>query len=229
MKGIIGVVILFISIVSLCFAGELKGWRMGDKEEIEIYYKFIKNLKQNNKNKKGVDYSVTLHSLKCFRYRIESSSDLSKRYVASKATDDNFKTAWVEGKKDSGIGEWIKITIQRKKEYPNMHLRLDGLQLFGGIADKKYFLLNNRIKSLLCTMSYKGKTKKFRLFLDDVAKVHSESIHFMVFSDFKVIETSGPFVLKLEIEDVYKGSKYNDTGITELNIWGSEYDPAQKW
>ncbi len=114
--------------------------------------------------------------------------------------DDN--TAWVEGAEGDGIGEWIQFDFDR--EY-----KINRIDLISGYSkSRSIFKANNRIKNL-------------ELLFSDGVKINLDLKDTMDLQKIK-IEPHVTKSIKFTIKDVYKGSKYEDTCISELKLWGSK-------
>lgn len=100
---------------------------------------------------------------------------------------------WVEGVKGDGIGEGF--TIKNQVVYPYL------LIMNGYISYKKPYLYkqNNRIKKLKVTGKTTGKSK----ILDVLDTPHPQTIDISFLTE--------PENIRVEIADVYKGTKYEDT------------------
>jgi uncharacterized protein YegL len=136
---------------------------------------------------------------------IEASSFLTEKnrpkdaYHMKNIADGDKRTAWFEASPDDGIGEWLKITFTEAK-------KVDKIGILGGYPKTdKLFKQNNRIKNMTLILS-NGDTQVIKL------KDSKEMQYVAVESSAK---TS---YVKVVINSVYKGSKYRDTCIAELEI-----------
>lgn len=123
----------------------------------------------------------------------------SDAYKAENMIDGNKNTAWSEGASGHGIGEWVKFGFDEPK-------KLKVINIVGGYAKTdKIFKINNSVKKVKIIFS-DGKSQ--------IANLKKSK-------DFQKIlidrDTPTNFV-KLEIMDVYKGTKYKDTCISEINF-----------
>jgi hypothetical protein len=113
--------------------------------------------------------------------------------------DTQTQTAWVEGVKGHGIGEYIAFEFSEPET-------LSEIELVNGYAKSdKIFAANGRIKELQLTFSN-----------GDIASVYLDDT-----SDPQIIEMTGTKRanwLRLEITDVYEGSRWADTAISELRL-----------
>jgi len=157
---------------------------------------------------------------------IKASSQLGEKYSPDKIADGKYNTFWAEGKSGSGTGEWI-LFFQ-----PQLDLHFF---IYNGVwASKALYYANNRIKRAEITV-YKirgNKDKTFDepyIFCKKVVTLHDKiwpTIFFIKYTGlnrkagtnrynkFKHKFTYTFVVLK--ILDVYKGTKYDDTCISEL-------------
>ncbi len=110
--------------------------------------------------------------------------NLDKYYVDS---------PWVEGVNGDGIGEGF--TIKSKRVYPYL------LIMNGYISYRKPYLYkqNNRIKKIKVTGVKSGKTAV----LDVLDTPHPQTVDISFITEVEDI--------RVEIQDVYKGTKYDDT------------------
>lgn len=123
-------------------------------------------------------------------------------YSPKQVLDQDFSTSWTEDVEDEGVGEWIRL------DFPSQ-AKINTLGIVPGYArDEEIYAENNRLKSFELEFSDGTKITKT---LPDTYGMH--------FVEFSTVKTTS---LKLTIKSVYKGSKYNDTCIAELDIW-SDY------
>lgn len=135
------------------------------------------------------------------RYCVSSAlaAQGSNTYRARNLVDDQPKTAWVEGKSDNGVGEWIVVDFDQKRTPRSLTIR-NG---YGKSAD--IFSKNGRIKDIEIRLS-NGKT--LRRVLEDTSS--SQTIN---------LDDAGSATwLQLVIVSVYPGWKYADTAISELRV-----------
>ncbi|MFZ6014663.1 MAG: NADase-type glycan-binding domain-containing protein [Bacteroidota bacterium] len=127
-------------------------------------------------------------------------------YVANNAHDFTLNAAWVEGAKGPGIGEYIQYTFDPQNP------PITTVIIFNGyVKSDKAWAENGRIKKL--KMSVNGKPHAF-LELQDVKSEQS-------FNVGSLQNLKGKLTLKFEILEVYKGTKYEDTVLSELYFDGT--------
>ena len=144
-------------------------------------------------------------------YLVTASSSLksnnSINYDPKAANDLSYKTAWVEGKKDEGFGEHIEYTFE------NNSPRITDIVISNGyVKSIKAWTENNRIKKLKL---YVNGTEFGMLNLLD-----TQDDQIFRLGTFGRNTDGSDLVMKFEIVEVYKGSKYNDTAITEIYFDG---------
>lgn len=144
-------------------------------------------------------------------YKVKASSNLNSTlnnvYTAKSANDLSYKTAWIEGKPDEGIGEFIEYFFENKSPRITSIIISNGYQ-----KSESTWINNNRVKSLKL---YVNNEEYAILRLED-SKTDQE---------FKIgtlghNQNGTDLVLKFEILEIYKGAKYNDTAITEIYFDG---------
>ncbi len=144
--------------------------------------------------------------------KIQSSSFLkpSKEtdYKAENAHDFDKRTAWVEGVSGYGIGEYL--------EY----------EFVGGNYETpitKVILINGYVKSESAWQN-NSRVKKLKMYLNGIPYAIlnlQDNSNFQTFSIGEITPKKNEAVLlKFEIIDVYKGAKFDDTAIGELEFDG---------
>lgn len=135
-----------------------------------------------------------------------ASSELDSAHAASLAVDNRFATSWCEGKPDAGKGEWIELSWPKPRQVPSLTI------LPGHAKSRSLFFANNRVKRARFTFSdgFKFETD----FKDVPALQHIIPSQFPegTYEPWEGKVTS----LRIEILDVYKGEKYDDTCISEI-------------
>ena len=144
-------------------------------------------------------------------YLVKSSSSLSSEnttsYIAKNANDLSYKTAWVEGKSDEGIGEYLEYYFKNKSP------RITKIIISNGyMKSDTTWKNNNRVKKLKFYVN--GKEYGI-LNLND-----SKTDQVFEIGTFGHNQNGSDLILKFEILEVYKGDKYNDTAITEIYFDG---------
>ena len=120
-------------------------------------------------------------------------------YGPNNLYDGNPATAWVHGSRGTGVGATILITFGKRRT-------VTGLSLINGYAkNADIFSKNSRVRRLELTFS-NGETRSVSL--PDNRQRHSIRLPSSVETDW----------VQLSIAEVYPGSKYADTAISELQI-----------
>jgi len=123
----------------------------------------------------------------------------SDAYKAENMADGNIATAWAEGADGAGIGEWIKFGFATPKKIKAINI------LAGYAKTETVYFNNNRVKEMKVIFS-DGEAQTANL---------TES------KDFQriLIDRDRPTqFVKLEIRDVYRGRKFDDTCISEIDF-----------
>lgn len=148
----------------------------------------------------------------CERVKPKASSFLPAQgrmnYVPGNCHDLQYNTAWVEGKADDGIGEWIEYT------FPTHNPPLQQIIIVNGyVRTMKTWTENSRVKDL--ELSINGRR---------YAMLHLEDVYASQTFDVDDIETGGrPLTLRFTIRSVYPGTKYKDTAISEIYFNGPSH------
>ena len=125
-------------------------------------------------------------------------------YKPNLTIDGKLETAWLEGAKGNGIGEWILYSSENNQT-------VSAITIFNGYLKNNTTYLNN------------GRMKKFSLeFSDgtiltyDIAKLtfNESKKGFEINFDTPIVTTS----IKLTVLDVYNGAYYSDLAISEINF-----------
>jgi hypothetical protein len=159
---------------------------------------------------------IAKHAISNNMYTVTASSGQAK-YPLSNLTDMNLETAWVPLK---SVGEWIEFTFKKP-----IH-GLAGYTLVNGYQkSEETYYQNNRIKKLKIEIKQPGEEWRDEDWgLED--KVYSliyfgNLFHNMEYIDFHSAYDEDYPVEKVRfiIEEVYPGTKYNDTCISEIILF----------
>lgn len=162
-------------------------------------------------------------------------------YSAKKAVDGKIETAWVEGVEGDGIGEYIMFNLNFASipsyedfENNNRYVIVDIIIINGVAKNQNIFKMNNRIKKATLEV-YEAEVairqidpwvvskqepilnSTFEINLKDTMEPQRFKIKFKP----KQKPISGSLssflcVGKLTIKEVYPGTKYKDTGVSEI-------------
>lgn len=158
-------------------------------------------------------------SLACaIGWELSASSTLnaqgSNTYDVSKLEDGKRETAWVEGVKGYGIGQRITITFyEPDSDNPNLKIPFHGILLTNGYSkNADVWSKNSRVKRLLVWLN---SQKVCYLDLDD--DLYPQEFTWTP----NLVMVGANDVINLEIVEVYPGSKYEDTAISDLGFYGA--------
>ncbi len=139
----------------------------------------------------------------------------SMTYKAGNIHDLDYKTAWVEGVKGFGIGEYV--TYHFPAENPRI---TEVIVVNGYIKSEKAWKENSRVKKM---KMYVDDQAIAILNLEDSRREQHfkfEPIGHQNREDHKAIQNMPWWTMKFEIVEVYPGSKYEDTAISEIYFDG---------
>lgn len=142
-------------------------------------------------------------------YKVLASSTLdnSEKFNADKLHDFDLFTGWSEGKSGYGVGEYVEFYFK-----PNSP-RVNKLIFYNGyFKNIDLWKANSRIK-------------KAKLYVNNVTYAILEFKDVNAPQTFTIeplssMEEGQDLVLKVEIMEVYKGTKYSDVVISEINFDG---------
>lgn len=142
------------------------------------------------KNSVTYEYSATS--------TLEDTSGVGFDYAPSQVGDKDFSTAWIEGKLGTGIDEEIVVAMSEEKEISHFGI------VPGFARDEQIFKENNR-------------PKKIEVMFSDESTIEAdlEDAYGMQFVEFEPRKTNS---ITIRIKEVYRGTKYNDTAIAEIDI-----------
>ena len=133
-------------------------------------------------------------------------------YRANNAHDFNPSTAWVEGKPDYGIGEYLEFKFNVPAD-ASAGLAVNGLTIVNGYKkSRQVWAENSRVKRL--KMYVNSKPFGYVELLDEYGFQRVE------FPAIRLPKRQTVNV-RFEIADVYKGSKFSDVAISHIEFEGS--------
>lgn len=140
---------------------------------------------------------------------LESHSEIT--YGPENLCDGNLQTAWVEGADGHGIGEEIIITFDIPDEIENINF--DGIEFINGYTKTPgIWEKNSRVKTFKVWFN-----EELLFYIHALDSDWPQTIHF---GEKHTIYLNQGDVVYLEIAEVYPGSKYTDTAITEMTLHG---------
>lgn len=144
------------------------------------------------------------------QWELVASSQLAPQggnyYDVYRLFDGEMGTAWVEGVGGSGVGEYFTLTLKSISNPSVGGIYLTGFNLNNGYCkDRDTWLKNGRIKKLKIYLN--GKTI-YNGDLEDTMREQSIVLggHYIGIDD----------TIMIEISDVFPGTEYEDTAISEL-------------
>lgn len=140
----------------------------------------------------------------------KASSHLSENgaisCAPSNANDFNLHTAWVEGAEGQGIGEYLDIVFDKQS------IPFDEIHIINGYAkSQKVWEENSRVKELKV---YYNDVPVAILKLKDTRDEQLFKVGMI--GPKRGSKVKNDWIVRFEILDVYPGSKYEDTAITEI-------------
>ena len=173
----------------------------------------------------------------CSSFLKENNKDIYF-YGYNNLFDNDISTAWVEGVDGSGINEYLLIPFYKqdesmfsykKKKNINIQLQINN----GYCKNESLFYKNNRVKKIKITIyDIPLNSDLNNMFVDGEPTVIFEdiielqdSIEKQEFNfQTKLVNYDSyciPFtLLKMEILEVYKGTDFDDTAISEIEVFG---------
>jgi len=132
-------------------------------------------------------------------------TDRGGQYQSWMAMDGTIETSWVEGVAGPGIGEWIQFSFPGTVEihYVNLDVGYD--------RDDDIFYANNRIKRVIFVFSNGEQIEM------DLSDTRGMQVIVLARAPGPSIETT---FVKIVIEEVYPGSRHDDTCLAEIEVWG---------
>ena len=174
---------------------------------------------------------------------IRASSSLKSQfgvsYIAENMLDGDPRTAWVEGAREVGVGEWIEVNFRRGVE-------LTGIEMLNGyFHSSRAFVENGRVISFAVSIedwdqsqravfetyslpntiaaSTRGLTRPLSEYALDLPGAFTDCL---LGTDWRRRDEpkNHPKRLRFRISKAARGSVYADTAVSELYLLGS-YDP----
>lgn len=151
-------------------------------------------------------------------FSVFSSSVLDSQgkynYDAENLGDNDKSTAWVEGVGGSGIGEYTSFNMISGK-WQNQSPKINRIGILNGLcANTVVFNENNRVKKLRIEYisAVDNELKQYYFLLED-----KMDWQYFYFDTPQYIHS-----IKFYIEEVYKGSKFDDTCISEITFYPAD-------
>jgi hypothetical protein len=141
-------------------------------------------------------------------------------YSADNLMDNDYTTAWAEGAKGPGVGEYIEITFEKGFDVACI------AAINGYTKNEETYYNNSRIKELqIDYIGWEGKSSSGNstiVRLEDLpySKINGENFAKMLSTIMDFSDGESFKKIRLTIKSVYPGKKFNDTCLSELLIWG---------
>lgn len=165
-----------------------------------------------------IAHAVETSSIRPLNYAATASSELqdgSRKYEAKSLRTLDIRKSWCEGKKDDGVGEWIEARLAEPLSTTEVTAIIVKV-LPGIVASDRLFQANNR-PAIVRVVVYGDDVSAEHVWrLLDQPSVQGVRV------DIQGQDHGRVRGVKIRIEDVYKGSKYRDTCITELQVFGEQ-------
>ncbi len=195
-------------------------------KEFYQYHEFAAKDQAEQKRSSGIWNTITPKiNLNELKIKVTASSTLGNHYQAMNIIDKKVETAWVEGVKGSGKGEWVKLKLDAEKiSHSSTPFSIRTIGIIPGYAkSQKTWYENNRVKKMLVVIytpasaTQENEWVALRLFLKDVNKLQlfEIPIDYIAYNFDPMTKT-----VWFKIEDVYPGTKYDDTCISEIVLRG---------
>ncbi len=133
-----------------------------------------------------------------------------ENYHPNYVADDDPVTAWVEGARTSGAGEWLRIQVTQLDKTTRVRLRVrNGYQ-----KSKELWKANARAKAVTVRL-LPSKTEK------QVTLTDTDG-----WQEIVVVQPSGPLrTVELAVGSVYEGSRYADLCISDVQVLATSETP----
>lgn len=148
---------------------------------------------------------------------VESSSFLwndwnqfVENYHPNYVADDDPATAWVEGAKSSGAGEWLLVGVTRLDDTTKVRIRIrNGYQ-----KSKELWKANARAKEITLRL-HPSKVEKKVVLADQDG-----------WQELAIEQPNGPVsAVELGVRSVYEGTKYPDLAISDVQVFATSKTP----
>lgn len=124
-------------------------------------------------------------------------------YAAKNLKDNKSASVWVEGESGSGLGSWVEVDLGSSQE-------VTGVRLWAGVwSSGDFWQRHNRPKEIELAFD-DGSTQLVKL--DDEMKMFDIPVEGGAKQTQKI---------KVTIKSVYSGSTFNDTGISEIQVYNN--------
>jgi hypothetical protein len=159
---------------------------------------------------KGIERRLHSDNIDASSFLWNDWNKFVENYHPNYVADDDLKTAWVEGGKASGAGEWLRIQVTPLDNTTRVRLRVrNGYQ-----KSKDLWKANARAKAVTVRLLPSKLEKQVTLTDTDG------------WQEVVVDQPSGPLrTVELAIGSVYEGSKYADLCISDIQVLATSETP----
>lgn len=233
-------VLLILPVIILCLF--FNNAQSEEEDNFPDCPKYIGDLNKRGNVKNAADaFDLLLNQDDNIKDSVVSTSFLKEKgkpgdfYAPWKVNDNDKNTAWVEGVKGDGIGEkiFIKIIGRMYDKFKPLDITFN---IINGYAQNDKFFFNNRIKKArvliregefdICGGYYSKRQNNLIINNEKIIEMDDTiepQIFHLKINEIKSqkkdnIYRSYIFMAELEILEVYKGTKYDDTCISEFNV-----------
>jgi len=159
-----------------------------------------------------VEEKVCINYADATSYLITQSQD-GQTYEPQKVIDGNYKTAWIEGRDDLGIGESIVLHFGETE-------RITRMLIYNGFLNTKYrYAINGKVTQIRVEFDDGTVIDTF----PDVLVVPEEKVPFEVSemwpTEILLDQPISASSVRLTILNAEGGSKYDDVAISEVEIY----------
>ncbi len=149
--------------------------------------------------------------------KLQEEGSHPEGYNGYRAFDGRLDSAWVEGEEGPGIGEILKIRFGQIVE-------IDSVEIAPGFFISQYHRANNRVKKLRIVadrrqinFAFKGDSTELRTTPD--ARQYVLDFQDSMAVQKRPLEVSGIRDIAFVLEDIYPGTQWDDTCISEISFY----------
>lgn len=152
--------------------------------------------KQKEVQNEEIPTNLEMYATASSTYKGDTKYDYSPNSILNESIGDG---GWVEGVEGQGIGEYLVILFNKKIKIKKVIIN-NGLQF-----SENSYNRNSRIKDLKIIFDKKNYQN---IILDDIKENQTFDIKYN-----KIIDS-----IKLQIQSVYPGDRYQDTGLSRIQV-----------
>ena len=155
-------------------------------------------------NSVAVERRLHLANVEASSFLWDDFNRFQQNYNPMYLGDDDPKTAWVEGVKGHGIGEWFRLKFTPMEGASKVRLKIrNGYQ-----KSDKLFAMNSRLKEVALKLLPSGKTQNVTL-KDEQG-----------FQEIVLDQPAGPVdAVELKVVSAYPGSKWDDLTVSDVQLF----------